>query len=128
MRISAVHEFGGPTQVTKARKWKQVAHKLLLPATLTSASYTLKTFYAKFLSDFEQFYLNHPDPDSLDLYRDEGVVYGQDEDENDGGFQEIEDDGRGGHSGFAFDHLSTNTTNQSGFRFPDFVSMEHSLV
>ena len=100
----------------------------MLPATLTSASYTLKTFYSKFLGDFEQYYLTHPDPDSLDIYRDEGAVYGQDDEEEDAGFPETEDDGRGGHSGFTFEQLSTNATSPSGLRFPDFAGMEHSLV
>lgn len=55
--------------MTKARKWKQVAHKLLLPTTLTSASYTLRTFYSKYLINFEEFYLNHPDREKLDIYK-----------------------------------------------------------
>ena len=67
--IIAVHEFGGSKYVTKARKWKQVAHKLLLPTTLTSASYTLRTFYSKYLIKFEDFYLNHVNKESLDIYK-----------------------------------------------------------
>ena len=67
--ILAVHELGGSKYVTKARKWKQVAHKLLLPTTLTSASYTLRTFYSKYLINFEDFYLNHPTKESLDVYK-----------------------------------------------------------
>lgn len=70
----AVHEFGGSKYVTKARKWKQVAHKLLLPTTLTSASYTLRTFYSKYLVNFEQYYHNHPDKEKLDIYKSVPLV------------------------------------------------------
>ena len=69
--ILAVHEFGGSDVVTKGRKWKQVAHKLLLPATLTSASYTLRTFFTKYLLEFEHFYVNHTMKETLDIYRDD---------------------------------------------------------
>ena len=65
----AVHEFGGSGSVTKGRKWKQVAHKLLLPTTLTSASYTLRTFYTKYLLEFEQFYDCHPNKGALNIYK-----------------------------------------------------------
>ncbi|KAJ3270350.1 AT-rich interactive domain-containing protein 3A [Borealophlyctis nickersoniae] len=57
----AVLEFGGSEQVTSHRKWKQVANLLHLPDTLTSASFTLRTYFKQFLGDFEAAYLaRHP--------------------------------------------------------------------
>ncbi len=55
--------------MTKSRKWKQVAHTLMLPKSLTSASYTLRTFYTKYLVDFECFYLDGKNKEYMDIYK-----------------------------------------------------------
>jgi hypothetical protein len=63
----AVHEFGGFEIVTRTRKWKKVAQKLLLPNTLTSASYTLRTFYTRYLLEFESYYALNKE--TMDVYK-----------------------------------------------------------
>ncbi len=67
-----MYEYGGFHAVTKSRKWKQVAYKLMLPKSLTSASYTLRTFYTKYLVDFEHFYLDPKNREMLDIYKTPG--------------------------------------------------------
>ncbi|KAJ3048130.1 hypothetical protein HK097_010857, partial [Rhizophlyctis rosea] len=52
----AVLEHGGSTHVTKHRKWKRVASLLGLPDTLTSASFTLRTYFNQFLAGFEEIF------------------------------------------------------------------------
>ncbi|KAI8915768.1 hypothetical protein EDD86DRAFT_243749 [Gorgonomyces haynaldii] len=53
----AVLELGGYQMVTKKRKWKRVAAILKIPTSLTSSSYTLRTYYEQFLLDFETQYM-----------------------------------------------------------------------
>lgn len=72
---TAVHEYGGFQAVTKSRKWKQVAYKLMLPKSLTSASYTLRTFYTKYLQDFERFYMDPLNKERLDIYKTADDLY-----------------------------------------------------
>ncbi|KAJ3032951.1 hypothetical protein HDV00_006954 [Rhizophlyctis rosea] len=57
----AVLEHGGSAHVTKHRKWKRVASLLGLPDTLTSASFTLRTYFQQFLGGFEEiFFIANP--------------------------------------------------------------------
>jgi hypothetical protein len=54
---AAVLELGGSFAVTRARKWKRVAIRLKFPDTMTSSSYTLRTYFEQFLSAFEKEYV-----------------------------------------------------------------------
>lgn len=58
-------ELGGSDIVTKNRKWKKVAGLLKLPSSLTSASFTLRTNYQYYLSDFERYYLGLADIETI---------------------------------------------------------------
>ncbi|KAL2914533.1 AT-rich interactive domain-containing protein 3A [Polyrhizophydium stewartii] len=71
----AVLELGGSSHVTRMRKWKRVATILKLPSTLTSSSFTLRTYFEHFLSEYErQALTGHVLPAGMHSMHDEHLV------------------------------------------------------
>lgn len=48
---------GGSHQVSENKQWKEIVNALELPASCTSASFTLRNHYSKCLHSYEQYYL-----------------------------------------------------------------------
>jgi hypothetical protein len=57
MLFKEVISRGGSHQVSENKQWKEIVNALELPASCTSASFTLRNHYSKCLHSYEQYYL-----------------------------------------------------------------------